>query len=130
MQTTSTNIINNKSELVKVDGLRLRDAIITNAIEEDGFTLNAVGEKVRTPYGYAVGVKGFDNPDDLAEFVSRNPIYFAGFWRDENGKPFYDAVRIEGNLQFAIALGRAHEQRSIYNFENGETIYINSEVTA
>jgi hypothetical protein len=108
------------------DAFILYETLARNSSGSDGFTVDAGGHFVFRDDGYAVGIRGFANPRDLAQFVADNPQYYAGFWRDDAGHEVWDAVQIVEDLAEAIALGIQHNQMAIFDFAIGDCIRINN----
>jgi len=90
----------------------------------DGFTINAQGKVCDYATGFAVGVRRIPYAD-IDELISENlnvlisgersALHF-GFWRDENGKEYIDAVDVVQSIGDAINIARRYSQRAVWDF--------------
>lgn len=93
--------------------------------------------------GYAVSVEGFEAVIKESEMTPRkiidhwlkirkavlaNPRMHLGGWYDrENGVFALDCSEVVDNLEEAKRLGRARKQKAIFDFKNGEEIFLNAD---
>jgi hypothetical protein len=104
----------------------LQTVIESYAGREAGFTLDAQGRKIERKAGYVVGVRNFPSARELSEFIVSHPRYYAGYWRDETegGREYFDAVQIFDRFSDALAAGREHDQKAIFDYSTMADIRI------
>jgi hypothetical protein len=97
----------------------------------EGFTLNIAGNVVYEG-GYVVGVRSFETAFDAAHWVAANypsneSNVGIGYWVDDDGKEYIDAVVIVQRKTLALRIARAHKQIAIYDLDSKTTIYVADE---
>ena len=95
----------------------------------DGFTVNKTTGAAITA-GFAVAVAdtqnsfGADGAASVLDYVANNDGVQAvgGWYNNENGKYYYDAVIICDDLETAKRLGRENKQIAVFDLDNLEEI--------
>ena len=92
---------------------------------KEGYTVNAATlQPVKTGYAVAVadtqnsfGLEGLAN---VVKYVEEHPEInaFGGWYNSENGKFYFDATIIVGDLDQALELGRVNKQIAIFDLKN------------
>lgn len=98
---------------------------------KEGFTVSAATlQPIKSGYAVAVAdtqdLFGFVGLKKVVEYVGENPEInaFGGWLNPDNRQFYFDATIIVNDLETAIELGRANKQLAIFDFANGETIYL------
>lgn len=124
-------------EMVKEKVFLERSKELFEYLKNGGFTAKPSLVPVRPNTGYAVSLKGFETkiPVEIVSLglfrellkryqeLARKHIAYIGAWIDE-GYLYLDLSMILHDMTHAIEVAKRNEQKAIYNFENGETIYI------
>lgn len=115
--------------------------LINTIKKRGGLTLNVNLSEFHTSKGYAVSMLGYETKVKLenalaidtiveryqaiVENILRNTALEVklGFWID-SGELYIDVTQIVPDLETALYLARAREQKAIYSFETQQTIYI------
>jgi hypothetical protein len=102
-------------------------------IRQGGATLNKDLKRVELDAGYMVGVEGeiYDLADPFLEFkvITKAAEYaylskedqYIGFWKNK-GRLYLDKVLMVADLDEAKALGKAKDQKAIWDNKNKEEI--------
>nr|DAN13048.1 MAG TPA: hypothetical protein [Caudoviricetes sp.] len=99
------------------------------ANNKEGYTVDAATLQPITK-GYAVAVAATQNsfgPDGLARVIEYAKTHhevnaFGGWYNEENGLYYYDAVIIADSLADALELGKSNAQIAIFDLQNMKEI--------
>lgn len=102
------------------------------ANNKEGYTVDAATLQPITK-GYAVAVAATQNsfgPEGLARVIEYARTHkevnaFGGWYNEENGLYYYDAVIIADSLADALELGKSNAQIAIFDLQNCEEIRLN-----
>lgn len=98
------------------------------ANNKEGYTVAATLQPITK--GYAVAVAATQNsfgPDGLARVIEYARTHkevnaFGGWYNEENGLYYYDAVIIADSLADALELGKSNAQIAIFDLQNMKEI--------
>lgn len=99
------------------------------AKNKEGYTVDAVTLQPITK-GYAVAVAATQNsfgPEGLARVIEyarthKDVNAFGGWYNEDNGLYYYDAVVITDSLADALELGKSNAQIAIFDLQNCKEI--------
>nr|DAU56225.1 MAG TPA: hypothetical protein [Caudoviricetes sp.] len=102
------------------------------ANNKEGYTVDAATLQPITK-GYAVAVAATQNsfgPEGLARVIEYARTHkevnaFGGWYNEENGLYYYDAVIIADSLADALELGKSNAQIAIFDLQNCKEIRLN-----
>lgn len=94
----------------------------------DGFTVDLSGKDITN--GYSVGMLETQNSFGLKGAIqvlnvikeSKEPLFFGGWFNNDNGKFYFDAVKIYEDEKTAIQAGKDNNQISIFNLNTNKEI--------
>ena len=96
-----------------------------------GFAIDTLGNIVNRDSGFVVAVDSYDSLEALLDngfnykLVSdgERSVYAFGYWQD-NGKQYFERVKILADLGQALDLARLRGEKAIYSFAAGECIAV------